>query len=637
MRRGLRVLGMLTLLVIGAKVPAQNPNPSGASVPAQNSNPGAANVQGQQNVAGSLHDLTVPGNSKSPGVCTYCHAPHHTAPINVGLWNHQLSSSQYQFYTSSTYKEGTPVLASNSPSRLCLSCHDGTVALGSTYNSNAPLPTKRSLSSAGNVGTDLRTDHPFAFGTWVRDNSLLDVLFSTTPRATANSAVTLPNGEIECTTCHEPHIQNIDSKRAEFLVVNNANGTMCQACHDVNKPSPNVLSGWLTSAHALAATTEGASVTGYRSVGEGACMNCHTPHGGSSDRLLRSGEEQACFTCHANKSSSSLWAQVWIGNGDPTKFMHPVQAPGHDPNENLLAASTPRHAKCWDCHNLHAAKTSSPSMPPAAESALAQATGINAGGSPVTAVNEYEVCFKCHADSANKPQTTPGYNKYGYMPVRQVDATNVRLDFNSPFARHNVTQARSGAMTPADRPAILKLDGSQGRALSGGYLYCTDCHNSDNATVSGGSGPNGPHISAFEHLLERRYDMNRAPAVQTMMVMSLNVPVGGGDPLAGPFAVCNKCHNVAQLLTPAGDTVFRHHASHVVGGGISCAVCHSPHGVQTGSPAQHGHSVNLDISIVRPDPKTLRLEIDTASRTCYVACHFSNDRTGLGVHSGTAY
>jgi predicted CXXCH cytochrome family protein len=583
----------------------------------------------------SLHNLS-PTN-KNTETCIYCHTPHQAAPVKglKGLWNHQLSSAKYQFYSSSTYKEGTPVLSPSSPSRLCLSCHDGTVALGSTYNQKTSQATARSLSSAGNMGTDLSKTHPFSFNTWVKDNTLLDMLFSTTPRATANASVKLPNGILECTTCHEPHIQNIDPKRPNmFLVVNNANGKLCQACHDVYKPSPNVLSGWTTDAHAVSASSQGTTATGYSSIAQGACMNCHTPHGSGSARLLRGADEYACYSCHANSSSQSRWAQVWVGYDDPAKYSHPLPMTGHDPNEDLSLVSTPRHVKCWDCHNPHSSKPSSASKAPL-QASLYQATGVDKDGNKVTPANHsYEVCFKCHADTPNKPESTPGYTKFGYTPTRQVDAHNVRLDFISTSARHNVVLPRAGRTFPDYRSSTLKLDGTVGRPLTSGYLYCEDCHNNNNAQASGGTGPNGPHISTYEHLLERRYDMNSPAASAVMPVISLSVPSNGGDPLNGPFALCNKCHNIQMLLT-TGDTGFRHHASHTVAAGISCAVCHAPHGVQGGDAVHHRGSINLDLAMAGPDPTTGRLEINTATRTCYVSCHFSN--APATVHSGTKY
>jgi hypothetical protein len=181
---------------------------------------------------------------------------------------------------------------------------------------------------------------------------------------------------------------------------------------------------------------------------------------------------------------------------------------------------------------------------------------------------------------------------------------------------------------------MLQTNGGTGASLASGYLKCTDCHSSDKAQQPGAQPGNGPHVSDYPHLLERRYDMNRPAVTPAMPVVSLSVPADGGDPLNGPFALCNKCHNVRQMLT-TGDTVFGHHSSHVVAGGVSCAVCHAPHGVQGNDSAHHANMINLDLSMAAPDPATGRLEINTAARTCYVSCHFSN--TATKVHSGTRY
>ena len=593
----------------------------------------------QATITGTGHDLST-GATSGPSVCNYCHVPHAANP-SMGLWSHQVSGSQYQMYdnsVSTTYEQGSPSIpATPSPSRLCMSCHDGTVGLGAVNFSAAPLPSSKTLNSTDNFGTNLTTSHPMAFDQWNHDNTLRSVLFTSSPRATANPSVRLWNGRVECTTCHEPHTANVDKQRnMMFLAVDNSNGALCLSCHDQTSPSPNVLAGWTLSAHNVSTTSEGASVTGYPNVAAGACLNCHTPHGSGSARLLKNGEEKACFPCHANSGSSSRWAQTWVGNADAGKYMHPVQATGHVPGENLLSAATPRHSECWDCHDAHSMKLSSASREPM-QSSLTAATGYDSDGNPVSpAIHTYQVCFKCHADSANKPQKT-GYAVYGYTPTRQVDSHNVRLDFNSLVARHNVVQQRSNNITPADRSTILQLDGSSGRSLAGGYLNCGDCHNGNNPSNDAGTGPNGPHISNFEHLMERRYDMNRPAPTPGGIVVSLAVPPGGGDPLMGPFALCNKCHDVAGLLNGNADTVFKHHGSHVVQGGISCAVCHAPHGVQGNDSQHHAHSVNLDVSIVGPDPLTGQLQVDTVNKTCSVSCHFSNDTTGLGNHSSTSY
>jgi len=634
-----------------------------------------------QTVNNSLHNLS-PSASGVSTVCVYCHAPHHNAPVKglTGLWNHQLATSTYTLYSnsvSSTYQESAASLSPVSPSRLCLSCHDGTVAIGATYSSGT-LSTSTSLTAGANLGVDLSTSHPFSFDTWVQDNDMLSSLL-TTPRTTANPNVKLPNGRIECNTCHEPHQQNLDPIRQEFLSANNASSALCLDCHDVNSTS-SVLYGWTNDPHATDTASNYGSVGGYSTVAQSACMSCHVPHGSGASPLLRG--TTPCTPCHCDLygncseppggpfhvQGSSRQANILAAQTDPTKFAHPfAPAPQNVSVTNNVAVprkvkdqassgGTSREATCWDCHSAHqgvstsatvtrslagrlgrssiAVTRANPSSGGTLAPALVAVSGVDKNGNHLKVVShEYEICFKCHANSSTQPQKAPGNNIYGYVPARQVDASNVRLDFTS-LSHHNVVNPRSSASVPDLRPAVLQLDGGIGKSLSSGYLNCTDCHNGNDAQEAGGKGSNGPHISDFAHLLERRYDMNRPAPDLAFPVTSLSVPPDGGDSLSGPFALCNKCHNLRQLLT-SGDSVFRHHASHVVAGGISCAVCHAPHGVQGNDPARHAELINLDMSMVGPDPTTGRLEINTAARTCYVSCHFSN--APAKVHSGTRY
>src|ERR1041385_334859 len=83
-------------------------------------------------VLNSKHNLSVtgPGTVKATTeteVCIFCHTPHR-ATGEQPLWNHAGSAATYTPYSSSTLKAavGQPTGAS----KLCLSCHDGTVALG---------------------------------------------------------------------------------------------------------------------------------------------------------------------------------------------------------------------------------------------------------------------------------------------------------------------------------------------------------------------------------------------------------------------------------------------------------------------------------------------------------------------------
>ena len=80
-------------------------------------------------ITGSYHDFS--GNSWSGGqICVVCHTPHSgDTSGDAPLWNHETTTATFTMYSSSTMNA-----TASSPggrSKLCLSCHDGTVALDS--------------------------------------------------------------------------------------------------------------------------------------------------------------------------------------------------------------------------------------------------------------------------------------------------------------------------------------------------------------------------------------------------------------------------------------------------------------------------------------------------------------------------
>ena len=92
-------------------------------------------------VANTKHNLSIsgPGTIKAatePGICIFCHAPHNAAP-DTALWNRRNPGTTYTPYTSSTTKSnpGQP----NGGSLMCLSCHDGTIALGEVLSRKTPI------------------------------------------------------------------------------------------------------------------------------------------------------------------------------------------------------------------------------------------------------------------------------------------------------------------------------------------------------------------------------------------------------------------------------------------------------------------------------------------------------------------
>ncbi|NIR43522.1 MAG: cytochrome C, partial [Gemmatimonadetes bacterium] len=59
-------------------------------------------------------------------VCIFCHTPHHASEVTP-LWSRFLSVASYTPYNSSTLKVSAAPGQPTGVSRLCLSCHDGTI------------------------------------------------------------------------------------------------------------------------------------------------------------------------------------------------------------------------------------------------------------------------------------------------------------------------------------------------------------------------------------------------------------------------------------------------------------------------------------------------------------------------------
>ena len=568
---------------------------------------------------------SVKGNISS--ACLYCHAPHGAMPNSGPLWNQQLSTQVYSLYESPTYHQtGTQPMIGN-PSKLCLSCHDGTVAPGQTV-SFGKLATLGSMKPGSQFGADLRGTHPFSLQTPLRDAPNLNALLTGAPPRTADPAVKLVNGSVECTSCHQPHFQNVDKVVFKFLVRDSANGALCLACHDPSRAvagQSNYLTGWSVAVHATSAqaTQNTPDVGGYGTVAENACNSCHMPHNALGPvRLLRGGNEQACASCHSGSNMQPELSNVFA---EFAKIGHPFPA-GNNTHDRAEAAvlNNNRHATCADCHNPHADQAVSLfGAPPDIRLSQNRVVGVSSiDGTTVVspAINQFESCLRCHGTSVGKVVDP----KYGYSPnwaVRASDPLNLVPQFSaSATSSHPVTHDRSSPYSqPSLRPQMLQLDGvTAGRAM-GTRTFCTDCHNSDDARESGGTGPNGPHGSKWTHIFERRYEMSQAAAAGTAVINTFPNPDLGVN---GPYSLCSKCHDLDRVLSSTSP--FPAHAAHVNDQGLSCSTCHTGHGNGGQNPAISGERlVNFDLNVVGQF-NNQPVAFSKAQRSCTLTCHGSN-------------
>jgi len=583
-----------------------------------------------------MHSLG-PGTSSPirgarPDACLYCHAPH--SGSNLGLWNQKLTTQTYTTYTSDTEKNTGKQPALGYSSNQCLSCHDGTVAVGTTVAYGKVTMTGK-VNSADIFGANMQPTHPFSLVTPLKDTiDLAASLVANLKTADPTGAVKLIKGNVECTSCHNPHVQAKDLVSQNFLVKDSSSGQLCLACHDPTRTMSgqvNPLADWSTSAHALSSNSilPQANVGSYTTVAGSACISCHAPHNGSgSARLLRGQNEQDCIACHngANVSQMKPYANVFPEFGKLTGHPFPSATNPHDAAEGILLNNN-RHATCVDCHNPHGNQTVSIfSPPPLIRTSQKDIAGISVtdGVTVLTpAVNQYDNCLRCHGTSSGKQVQAV----YGYFPVRAVaagDPLNLTPQFSTTAtSSHPVMHLRSSALSqPSLLSSMLNLDGStQGRTM-GTQILCTDCHNSDDNREFGGSGPNGPHGSKWTHILERRYEFSQTTAPGG--TISNLFP----DPdlsVNGPYALCGKCHDLPDQIMQ--NSSWNQHSSHI-NAGFTCSTCHTAHGMGATSGTISGERlVNFDLNVVAPNGNS-PISYNRSANTCTLTCHgYAHDST----------
>lgn len=536
-------------------------------------------------IADTKHNLSVtgPGPVKSTTegeLCIFCHVPHNARRDIPYLWNRADSTANYVPYASSTLKAavGQPTGAS----KLCLSCHDGTIALGALVTRPQEIPFAGGVrflpEGRTKLGTDLSDDHPVSF--------VYDAALAAGNGELADPSV-LPaqvrrdrNGEMQCTACHDPH----DNAFGKFLVMSNRSSALCTVCHEKT--------GWPSASHSTSGKTWNGQGTNpwfdspYPTVAENGCGNCHVSHtAGGRERLLHYAvDEDNCLVCHTGNVAAKN-----IGNELTKPYGHFVQnyAGVHDPAESFTAGSGVRkHVECADCHNGHRSDATASPGAPQVSGATAGVAGIDASGQSVaSSPNQYEICFKCHGDT----------NFITTLSIsRQIPQLNTLMEF-SPLnpSFHPVAGQGVNPNVPSLIPPLTTTS----------RIFCTDCHGNDAP-----AGPKGPHGSTNNHLLAKNYSTadNFTESAQA-------------------YELCYTCHSRTSILS---DRSFKEHKKHIVDEKAPCSACHDPHGVSNtqGNPTNNSHLINFDLNIVQPDRNgNLRFEDQgTFKGRCYLNCHGEN-------------
>jgi hypothetical protein len=305
--------------------------------------------------------------------------------------------------------------------------------------------------------------------------------------------------------------------------------------------------------------------------------------------MVVSGEEGTCLTCHGTATARAKMVDdgflkntgnldlADIGSQLSKPYNHPVLTIQgvHRKYETLPedVVNAARHSECVDCHEAHVVEKDKP---------YRGLKGRRVGNFMTDIVEEYELCYRCHSESANAPGNTSNKHEEfmttnpSFHPVEGEGKNTLVISLKAPYVAQK--------QTPSDVSQIS----------------CSDCHGSDDI-----NGPKGPHGSIYPGLLVLNYqlDDDRSESGQA-------------------YALCYKCHDRSSLLS---NESFPYHSMHIQGkfggqDGTSCFTCHDAHG-----SSQYQHLIRFNENVVFENANG-KLEYAAQGYSarhgaCYLNCH----------------
>ncbi|MFZ5441821.1 MAG: cytochrome c3 family protein [Myxococcota bacterium] len=450
-----------------------------------------------------------------------------------------------------------------------------------------------------------------------------------------NRTMSVPAGH--CAQCHP--VRQTPTPGAPALFAPNDNG-LCFTCHG-SSGAAQVYGGqgpWAASSHASSTAMRwpGPTPAARPASDAGKCLNCHTPHGardgqGLVPNLEYFREEALCLACHdgSGPASTNLQAEFSKPSAHPTTTTAGVHLTAEGSSATAFGTGR-RHAECTDCHNPHAANGAAP----LSGVSRVQVTNGVAGSTPgytfvpasnAGAVQEFELCFKCHSSWTSQP-------------AGQTDLAKVLNPANESF--HPVEGP--GRTTSSQLAASLAGGSGLPHLTTSSVIACADCHNNDAlprtvTTVSSYTGalPKGPHGAASPGLLRAPYRLTLKPRATA------------NDYAANDFALCFICHAPAPFATTSestrADTSFRLHGMHLnklfdkgsggtdintPGAGQGNAVCrechfntHGTRGAPWSTNATYARGVNFSPNVQGPSGSG---QPSWAAGSCRLRCHGTN-------------
>lgn len=507
----------------------------------------------ESDVANTRHNLSVSGTGtvkavSQDEVCVFCHTPHGARLVSghaTPLWNRSFSTGTYVMYNS-TSVQATIDANPGGASKLCLSCHDGTLAIGTLANAPGPGGLGGSVSMSGtgaggvmpsgsgastgftrNLGQNLTNDHPISFrydtALASSDGELLNPAVAGDHLGTRNHSAGLRpivpliqdqagtgDAKVQCTSCHDPHIKDTAvAYSIKFLRLNRFQRT--------SEP--------------LATFTQGNDIV---------CLACHRKEGWTDSAHAKSGVANETYTsAAASLREFPANIQVW-------------------------------EAACLNCHDTHTVQGARRLLREGTDSLVSPKSG---GDSAIE-----ETCYQCHTTAAASILSSAGNNvpdiRTEFVSVRRMPITSTDQQAGSEV--HDISNADF-----SETQTLL------GKTVTNRHVECTDCHNphrvmknrlfnGTGATTSGTHDHSASHTNIASGVLRGSWGVEPVYGSESFFVLPTSYTVKKGDGGLG-----------------ASTTVT---ASHVTREYQICLKCHSDYGYNDNNTYPTGNRPNLGAS-----------------------------------------
>ncbi len=497
----------------------------------------SASIPRKSDIRNTKHNLSATGTGDVKAltesqVCVFCHTPHAaTSGLVAPLWNRAVGAdNSYTQYDSNSTQANIDINPGGS-SKLCLSCHDGTIAIGNVNvlegNTNVSinmLNTDGGKMPAGmgaatgftrKLGTNLENDHPisFSFDTSksgqrlakadgeLRDPMDPDGSHIAMPTPGVRPMIPLDhNAQVQCISCHDPHIDGQDLPPGTSLAA--------------GAPQNNIK-----------------FLRGRR-------FQMTEPLGGNYNKS----EDIVCLACHDKLGqawSDSAHAQSTVAD----EFYNDSDADLRDFPRNIRVWQ----AACLNCHDTHTVEGSRRLLREGTDNMNKPKTG----GNPAIE----ETCYQCH-DDMSRGILQSNNNKVPDIKSEFLKSRRMPITNNSQLAGMEVHDIKNADFT--EDQSLLGYNNLMNR-----HAECTDCHNPHRLKKNSkwdGSGDSSKgthdHTSSQSHTneisgvlygawgVEPVYGPDRRFGTSGAMPIGFTVKRGiTNDRVTAEYQICLKCHS----------------------------------------------------------------------------------------------